>query len=414
MFERWRHNLLPLGLDIGRTGLRGVQLRRQGARWVVHAAWELGAAGGQAAPWEAALTEPADGPDLTAAERELVAHLRRLLARGSFVGREVVVHCPAERLDLRPVELPAGSDGLPRDAVLGALRLEMAGQLAFAPDQAVFDYFPLAMVPSVGRMRLIAVTADGAWIRRRLRLLQAAGLDCTAVEALPCVLARLAGWLAAAAPPPAGVPAEAGLRPLTALVDVGYSGSTLIAAEPCGPVFCRRYPLGGREMTRLLAERLGVGEPAAERLKRTYGIDCQSRQLRAAPQTAPASGAEPAAEAVSSGGAGPEDRPDHEIGKTIFAALAGGLAGWVEGLTRALNYVVAREAHLRLEKVLLYGRGAYTRNLGVFLTRQFGLPVQHAEGELLRQITSCLPCTRACEGSWTTALGLALPREVRP
>ena len=101
-------------------------------------------------------------------------------------------------------------------------------------------------------------------------------------------------------------------------------------------------------------------------------------------------------------------KQDLEIGKTIFAALQNDLGDYVEGLTRSLNYVITDCQGANLQKILLAGAAAHTRNLDQYLAEQFGLPVQIILHPVLTEIVHSLPETRAQSGNWTTALGLAL------
>jgi Tfp pilus assembly PilM family ATPase len=398
-----RRSAAPIGLDIGRTAIRAVQLdRRHGS---LHAALEL------------PLPDHDAQPSAKAADH-LAASLRHLLQRGEFIGRDVVLHCPPDRLDLRPVELPAARD-LPRDAVLGALRLQLGGQLPFDINDAVFDYFP-AGPAGPQRTRVMAVTADGAWLRKRLRVVQDAGLHCAAIEAFPCALARLLDTPENEFHPntvnhPAQPDSETTENVLTALLDVGQSGSTLVVFATAGPIFCRRFQLGGHELTQTIAQRLGIDLDLAERLKRRFGIDNRTRRLRlAAAPAAPPLDLDPHAlpqlhldQAEMEGEVLPEPSQDHEIAKTLFAALQLQLSDYTEGLVRSLNYVITHETSCRLDRVLLCGRGAQLRNLDAWLTDQFDLPVLHWRDQILDQILDDQPASRSCPGSWTTALALA-------
>ncbi|MBN1844381.1 MAG: pilus assembly protein PilM [Sedimentisphaerales bacterium] len=403
---------LPIGLDLGRTAVRAVQLQPSGGRWRLLAAWEL--------PWML----PETGPDGHAGEPDearLQEALRRLQQHGPCKGAEAIAHCPSDRLDMRPIELPAGREGLPREAVLGALRLQLGSVLPFPAAQAVFDYFGVGRDGRSGKLKVMAVTADGQWIRRRIALVESCGWHCRRLDALPCALARVAAWAEAESPDESGhvtEPAgEDGQGPyaLSAILDIGYEGSTLVVKTPHGAEFCRRFGLGGREMTEILSQRLMMGFDRAERFKRMYGMDLHSRRLCTAAAAADGAGAAASAGPTGSDrtdGIGrapsPESSQQSEIGKTIFAALHGELQDYLEALTRSLNYVITNHPQGRLHKIYLAGSAAHLRNLDVFMTEQFGLPVERLHTELLDEIVSGLPASRAQAGGWVTALGLAL------
>ena len=140
--------MLPIGLDIGSTAVRAVQLVNRGGQLSIASALEAALAD---VPQEEELqlsqkVEFADHPaEGTSHQAKYVAcdskgiedSLRRLMELGGFVGRKVVLQCPAQQLDLRPIHLPAGPEGLPRSAILGALRLKVAEHIGFPVEQAV-------------------------------------------------------------------------------------------------------------------------------------------------------------------------------------------------------------------------------------------------------------------------------------
>ncbi len=402
-----------IGMDLGRTAIRAVQLRRRDHRLQIYSAWEL-KNNGLCDPGWGSYSEPIFD------ETQVISQIKRLRESGGFIGRDVVIHCPAEKLDMRPVDLPAGKEGLPRDAVLGALRLQMGGHLPFPMEQAVFDYLPRPNGDRPGSIRIMAITADGQWIKERIHWIESAGMHCIGVDALPCVMSRLSTFSggsegffeapASSAPDPQESTDSKCL--LRAVLDIGYSGSTLTAHDSQGPLFCRRFALGGREMSEILAQRLTVDFGRAEQFKRRFGIDCNSRRLCLA--GAVADTREERAEGNGQGEetyyqpSDPSPEQDQEIGKTIFAALQSELRAYVEGLTRSLNYVITNYPGARLQKIYLTGAGAHTRNLDRYLTDQFELPVQVLGHRLLSELTDSLPATRAQGGNWTTALGLSL------
>ena len=408
-----QHKYSPVGLDLGRTAIRAVQLRRRNRVLHLHCALELGSG------WsydQASLSQA----ETTLEESQVISQIKRLWESGGFIDRYVTVHCPAEKLDMRPVDLPSGGDDLPREAILGVLRLQIGGHLPFPVEQAIFDYIPMQTGVRPGHIRVMAITADGQWIKERIQWIESAGMQCIGVDALPCVLSRLSisgdGSQACSDAIGSSQPEQKNSaeshHPLTAVLDIGLSGSTLIVHDSQGPLFCRRFALGGQEMSEILARRLTVDFPRAEQFKRRYGIDCNSRQLCLAGSVADANAepgdGNPHRDGTARRPSHPSTEQDLEIGKTIFAALQSDLSNYVEGLMRSLNYVITNCQGARLQKIVLAGAASHTENLDRFLADQFELPVKIITHPLLAEITSNLPATRAQAGNWTTALGLAL------
>jgi Tfp pilus assembly PilM family ATPase len=396
----------PIGLDLGTRAFRAVQLQRQKDDLHIHAALEV------ERPDDQLLPNQDENTDNLA---EHVSQIEHLLERGGFVGRQVVLHCPADKLDLRPLKLPGGATSLPRQAILGAIQLQVAGHLPFPVEQAVFDYYPIEDGIEKDHITVMAVTADGQWIKERVRLLQAISLQCVQVDAFPCVLARLTpgDTVNRIAFSRGQIPqTQENPKPeekVIAYLDMGYRGSTLIVRNQIGPIFCRRFSLGGKELTELLSQRLLVDYQKAERLKKSYGLNCQTRRLRLNTHAADAENS-----TMDTGTAVLEadPQPAMEIAKTIYAALQHDLGNYVEGLIRALNYVIHELNGTPLEKVVLCGSASHLNHLDIFLQDQFEIPVQRCSHPLLEEIMDSSPSTRAFSGSWTTALGLALAREI--
>jgi type IV pilus assembly protein PilM len=403
----WIHkSYSPVGLDIGSTGIRAIQLAGSGSSAHVHSALETRFDAGHFC---------GDGAtdDSGMDEAWLIEQLRSLAACGDFNGNDVVLHCPTNKLDMRPVKLPSGPEGLPYDAIQGVIKLQTGQHLGIDPQQAVCEHFITDGEIRQGQLTVMAITADGQWIRRRLELVRAAGLQCLAVDALPCVLARCTDLMddkeSADACSDEGTPEESDKEKINALIavlDIGYTGSTLVVCNNKGPVFCRFFSLGGRQFTDILSQRLLVGTNHAEALKLKYGLDCRSGQF---------STSQAEHETMSSGAVATTSliKQNTEISQTIYMALQKDLASYVEGLIRSLNYVITEHPGVQLQKMLLCGSGSHMCNLAGFLTEQFGIPVEMLVHPLLAEVVEHLPDSRAQTGSWTTALGLALIRGVR-
>ena len=408
----------PIGLDLGQTAIRGIQLVHHKKNLAVHAALEQ--------RLEPSLKDPIETDHEPKFDPAYwTEHLMYLLDRGNFIGRDVVLHCPADKLDMRPIELPVSGSSLPRSAILGALRLQMGGHLPFAVEDAVFDYFVINSNNQGDSIRVMAITAGGDWIKQRIEMVKSLGLHCLAVDALPCSLVRVSAhadsYLSASSPAPEPnidpeEPQEKTPEPLVGILDVGYSGSTLIVRNQNRPIFCRRFSLAGSKMTEIITNRLGVEFNLAEDLKQVYGLDCQARRLRHNQNSHQEAtvGVENSYHQNQSNAmtqTQQANKTESEIAKTIYAALQSELGHFVKGLTRSLNYVITDHGGARLEKILLCGSAAHTWNLDHYLAQQFDLPVDIMQHPLLSGIAEYLPASRAHGGSWTTALGLALIKE---
>lgn len=107
----------------------------------------------------------------------------------------------------------------------------------------------------------------------------------------------------------------------------------------------------------------------------------------------------------------PHETGNHELAKTLFAAVQKDLNTFTEGLVRTLNYAINEYKQYQLRGIYLTGGAGHTANLDAFLSDKFDMPVHCLTHPLLEAITAWLPATRRNPGCWTTALGLAWPKE---
>ena len=407
---------LPIGIDIGSTAVRAIQLVRQGGEVHVHSALEL-----------LSETNEQQFPiDLSDGSRddEIVELVQKLHEQGGFRGRDVILHCPAGKMDLRLIELPGNVNDLPREAILGAIRLRISGQTSLPFEQVVIDYFCVNNNRH-DHVQVMAVTADSDWIKKRIGLIKAAGLNCVIMDAFAFTQDRII----AKSKKPASCPGNqkkydssqddsAGPEPkkLVAVLDIGYAGSTLVVRNNEGPVFCRRFTLGGRKITNLLTERLMVNYSQAEKIKCTFGFDCQVRQLCSATNSDSAlaqQGREFDAD-IDNGIAAivpGQVESDSELAKVVYAAIQNELNDYIEAIIRSLNYVISCPGNSRLSEICLCGSGAHLKNLDSYLHDRFGLPVSIYSNSILDEIVPYLPPSQSGSGKWATALGLALAGE---
>ncbi|MCH9022263.1 MAG: pilus assembly protein PilM, partial [Planctomycetes bacterium] len=273
--------MMPIGLDIGSTAVRAVQLVNRRGQLSVASAMEVITpnVSQEADPQLSPTIELADHPKEGASSQPRRAKpvskgveesVRRLIEMGEFMGRKVVLQCPAQQLDMRPVHLPAGSEGLPRSAILGALRLKVADHISFPVEQAVIDYHLLQDNSQSDPLNVIAITADSEPIKRKIEMLRRLQLQCVGVDAQPFTIMKL--LQSEAAMKPSGHIKEVNDKELVAVLDIGFSGSTLVVIKGGTPLFSRRFSLGGRELTEILVQSLMVDRDQAESLNKVYGL----------------------------------------------------------------------------------------------------------------------------------------------
>lgn len=248
-----------IGLDIGRTAVRAVELqsgrgstlRRHGSVALPPGAVEAGV-----------VTDP----------HAVTSALRRLWKEHRFSGRQVRLGVCSGSVLVRQIEL----DWMPPADLKRALRYQVADLLPVAVDDANLDHVHLGeherTDPQTGLPRrmvriLLVATARGA-VDETVRAVQAAGLRPVTADLAPLALVR------AAAAAGSGVRDEAARAQAEAVIDVG-SDKVAVAVHTAGvPHFVRVVPgIGGDMLTRALAESSGLAWDDAERTKRSGAAD---------------------------------------------------------------------------------------------------------------------------------------------
>lgn len=253
-----------VGLDIGRTAVRAVELRR-------------GRTGTGTVRRHAAvpLARGAVEAGVVADPGEVTAALRRLWREGRFSTRAVRLGVSSGSVLVRQVEL----DWMPPADLRRALRYQVADLLPVAVDDANLDHVHLGeherTDPATGQVRrmvriLLVATARGA-VDEMVRAVRAAGLRPLTADLVPLALVR-----AAAAAPYDAASAGGQHTPgaAEAVIDVG-SDKVAVAVHTAGvPHFVRVVPgVGGDLLTQALVDSAGLAWEHAEEVKRSGRAD---------------------------------------------------------------------------------------------------------------------------------------------
>ncbi len=158
---------------------------------------------------------------------------------------------------------------MPSAELPGAIRWELQRYLAVPPEEAIVDYQVLgeADVGGVKKLRLLVTAIPEGVVQDQLKILAQAGLRPT--HLMPKAVA-VAAWF--------NQRSRVGTAPV-ALLDLGAVSSQFLVVQEGRPVFARKIPVAGLEMTKAMTAVLmttqgqgGFTETEAERIKREVGI----------------------------------------------------------------------------------------------------------------------------------------------
>lgn len=239
-----------IGVDIGTTAVRAVELQRTRGGLQLHAVGQVGLPHGAVEDGEVA-------------DADAVAEaLRRLWKEADFTGRNVVLGASGQRVIVRQAELP----GLAPSEMRSAVRFEAEQLIPLPADETELGYSVLSGRPGGGPDATCRVLLAAAHRAALEGYLESAGRANLSVEAIDVSALAMLRALRGGSGPAAG-----GQQPV-ALVCVGAALTTVAVTDGDSPGFVRVLPGGGESLTSALAEREdGIDRNVAEAMKRASG-----------------------------------------------------------------------------------------------------------------------------------------------
>lgn len=343
-----------IGIDLGSTGVRAVQLQTLDDAWeVVHVARsELGLPG---------------DPGAAVDRNELAQRLKQCITGESFNGRSVNAAVQPPDIEFHPLELPDAVIQPNNQEAREIVRWELSRLMKDAPEQVEVDYWMLPRAQSSGP-NAIGVGARRQPIVDLLGLCHGVGLNCVCVDATATALQRFGLHLKTWNP-----------RDVWGVLDLGYRQSRLILSVGATPVLTRDVGSGGHAWTNQIAETLQVSAKTAEVQKREHGIALTGRGIR--PDS--------------------EQPPATELAGIIFGALRAQLGELTGEIKRSYEYILSRHGVGEAGDLVLVGGGACLERFPDYLAQSLGISVKTA-GDYLGQ--------PGCRIRFASAQGIRLER----
>lgn len=351
----------PIGLDVGHDSIKMLQLAPMGAGLtaIASARWQF----------------PENVQDDPAARRRLAAEaVRELLVSGGFKGRQVVSCLGGDDLTIKQIRLPRMSQR-ERDA---AVLWEANERFGFKvePDQLFHCVAGEIRQGAEVRDEIILMGVRAEAVEAHLAMLDQMKLTVLAIDAEPaCLFRSFERFLRRAAD----------TSSVTVLIEIGASATRVLIARGRSVSFVKNIDIGGRNLTRAVAETLGLSqaEAAQLRLRHMHGYDD-----------------EPAA--VSTG--------QEQVTRALYDAIRPTVEQLAHEISLCLRYYAVTFRGEKPQSIALLGGEAYDQCMRKLLNEN--LNIECAVGRPLHQVDLSLvdlgANRRGMLSEWAVPAGLAL------
>ena len=331
----------PIGLDIGHNSIRMIQLLVDDEQISVIAADETHIDAGV-------------NDDEQAKRSFVISAIKRMLANGSYHGRNVVSCLPSDKLRITSLRLAEAE----RYDIEQALRREVTQRFELDPDEDAMDYVVAGSVRQGDEVKneLILFATDKETINSHIEMLEETELKPVAIDTIPCALFRSF---------------ERSLRRqedrerTSVFVDVGSCFTTVVFGRRGEISFVKQISIGGQNFTQEIAAKLGVNFSEAETLRGA---------LRADPDLF--SGKSDLAEQT------PAENL-HNVDPSTRQVMVDAVSAVAEDLTKevslCLRYYTVTFRGKRVERAVFAGGGAYEDILLNVLKRRLAVEIEVAQ-----------------------------------
>jgi type IV pilus assembly protein PilM len=356
-----------IGLDVGSTAVRAVELSTGGTPSVLRAAQV-------ALPAGAVENGEVRDPDVVGEA------LRELWQSGGFKGRQVYMGVGNQRVVVREIAIP----WLPEKELRASLGFQVQEFIPMATDEAVLDFDPLGEFEHEDRrmLRMLLVAAQRTMVDGLIRAAQVAKLEPLGLDLVPFALVRSVGS------GDAGMDLEE--EGEEAVIDIGAHVTNIVVHERGRTKFVRILPSGGRDVTLAIARAASVEDEVAERLKRGEEVEL------------------PDDDAFDDDDAEPRTLPSSADVRSVALTRAG---AFVDEIRSSLEFYTAQSREARIGHVLVTGGGSKLDGLLELMRQRIPVPVD--PGRVFEHVGSQLhmpPEVQAdAEPGLAVAVGLAIP-----
>ena len=236
----------PIGLDIGSSSIRAVEVRRAKDE---HALTNFG---------QVPLPPGTVQGGVVQEPGTVTSALKQLWAACRFATKQVRLGVTNPQLVVRETSV----SNLPAKEMRKSLPFQVRDMLPLAVERSLLDFHPLEEPGDSPTVRGLLIAMPKEAVVAAVEAAERAGLHVVGVDLASFALLRAASKLDAQ---------------VEALVDIGAEVTSVVVHADGEPLIVRTVPRGGTEITENMATRLGVSPAEAEMLKCRYGLHGDER-----------------------------------------------------------------------------------------------------------------------------------------
>lgn len=240
-----RNVIANVGLDIGTSSIKAVELIQSGASYKLRRA----------------LAQP-----ITENSPEALAQALKSISETYASSKHLRIGVSGSSLLIRRIEMPHMNP----DELRNAIKFEAENHIPFPVDECMLDHHVVQAGGEGKNATLLLIALKKDFIQERIKMLHDLGLKPELVDGDAFALVNAFERLG-----PEARPKNYGL------LNIGHSTSLFTIMHGSEPFFVREIAAAGLEITRAIAETLSLEEAAAERLKVTHEAS-KKDDLRAA------------------------------------------------------------------------------------------------------------------------------------
>jgi type IV pilus assembly protein PilM len=244
----------PIGLDIGYSSIKMIQLCREGQTIHVAAAAETAI--------DLALL---DNP--SARKEFIISSIRQMYSQGGFGVKQAVSCLPCDAIRIKSLRLDTSD---PQE-IERFMADEVATRLGLNPEVDELRYVTAGPVFQGEQIKneIIFFGIEKAALTDHLEMLEQAHLDPISIDTVPCALFRSFQR---------SLRRREDQNTASVLVDLGSHFTTVIIGQGLQIIFIKQIPIAGQHLTQEIASRLGI-QPAEAAILRSKLHDPQSGGL---------------------------------------------------------------------------------------------------------------------------------------